>query len=237
MANDAGAIYTSPPTEELTMYGHLIRHNYVHHIYGFKNRGCNGAIYLDDMFPGTTMYGNVFFKVPRAAYIGGGRFCVIENNIFVDCTPSIHIDARGLGWASGSEKMLIGLLHDYPYTNELWNRKYPSLVNVLDDEPMTPKGNVVARNICWKGSWDEIEDKARPHVILEDNLVGEDPLFVDEDGEDFALRENSPALALGFKSIPVEEIGLFEDDLRASWPVAHHVREAGLAEDAGEKTW
>lgn len=238
MANDAGAIYTSPPTEELSMYGHVIRHNYVHHIYGFKNRGCNGAIYLDDMFPGTTITGNVFLKVPRAAFVGGGRYCTVENNIFVDCTPSLHIDARGMGWAGGGEKELIELLHRYPYQNELWRARYPSLVNILEDEPMVPKGNVVVRNIAWKGSWDEIEDKARPHVKLEDNLVGVDPLFVDEKGENFALRPESPAFRLGFKQIPVGDIGLHEDALRASWPVVHHVREGGLAAtEAKDKTW
>ena len=225
MANDAGAIYTSPPTEEFTMYGHTIRHNYVHHLYGFKNRGCNGAIYLDDFFPGTMMYGNIFYKVPRAAFIGGGRYNTIENNVFVDCTPSIHIDARGLGWAAGSEKELTKLLKDYPYTGELWSERFPTLVNILNDDPMVPKGNVVARNICWRGSWDEIEDKARPHVILKDNIVGVDPLFIDEERGDFQLRDDSPALKAGFERIPTEKIGLYNDELRASWPVKHSVRQ------------
>jgi hypothetical protein len=237
LANDAGAIYTSPPDpEEFTMYGHTIRHNYVHHLYGFKNRGCNGAIYLDDFFPGTTMYGNVFYKVPRAAFVGGGRYNVIENNIFVDCEPSVHIDARGLGWAAGSEKRLIELLLELPYQGPLWSERYPSLVNILDDEPMVPKGNIVARNISWKGRWDEIEDKARPHVTLEDNLVGVDPLFVDEENQNFALREDSPAYKLGFKPIPMDKIGLYNDELRASWPVEHEVREGEL-DEAKDKTW
>jgi hypothetical protein len=225
MANDAGAIYTSPPDEEFTMYGHAIRHNYVHHIYGYQNKGCNGAVYLDDFFPGTAIYGNLFYKVTRAAFIGGGRDNLIDNNIFVDCTPSVHVDARGLGWAAPAEKMLLDLLEKYPYKGELWSKKYPSLVKVLDDEPMVPKGNVVTRNICWKGTWDEIEDKARPHVTFRDNMVEKDPLFVDEANENFALRKESPAFELGFEPIPLEKIGLYDDALRASWPVIHRVRE------------
>jgi hypothetical protein len=236
MANDAGAIYTSPPYEEISMYGHIIRHNFVHHIYGFKNHGCNGAIYLDDFFPGTTMYGNVFYKVPRAAFIGGGRYNTVENNIFVECNPSVHIDARGLGWAADNEEKQRELIQHYPYQSEPWSSKYPSLVNVLEDEPMVPKGNVVARNICWNGSWDEVEDKARPHVKFEDNLVGVDPLFVDENQENFSLRKESPAFDRGFKPIPFDEIGIYEDKLRASWPVEHQVREGGL-NVAEDKTW
>lgn len=236
MANDAGAIYTSPPTEELTMYGHVIRHNYVHHIYGFKNRGCNGAVYLDDLFPGTEISGNVFYRVPRAAFIGGGRDCRIVNNVFVRCTPSIHIDARGLGWAAGSEGMLVDLLRRYPYDSEVWRRKYPTLANILEDEPMAPKRNLVACNISWRGSWDEIEEKARPEVTLEKNLVGVDPRFIDEDREDFRLRDDSPAFERGFEPIPFEEIGPYDDELRASWPLHHTVREGGL-ELPDEKTW
>ena len=224
MANDAGAIYTSPPTEELTMYGHVIRHNYVHHLYGFKNRGCNGAVYLDDLFPGTTIYGNVFQDVPRAAFIGGGRDNVIENNIFIDCTPSVHIDARGLGWAAGGEPQLMELLRQYPYDNELWRSRYPTLANIIEDDPMAPKRNTVARNICVRGAWDEIENKARGDVTMENNLVGEDPRFVDEAAGNFALRPDSPAFGLGFKPIPVDRIGLYEDELRASWPIEHRVR-------------
>ena len=38
-------------------------------------------------------------RSPRAAFIGGGRDSIVENNIFVDCEPAVHVDARALGWA------------------------------------------------------------------------------------------------------------------------------------------
>jgi hypothetical protein len=38
-------------------------------------------------------------RVTRAAFIGGGRDCTIANNVFVDCQPALHIDARAMGWA------------------------------------------------------------------------------------------------------------------------------------------
>jgi parallel beta-helix repeat protein len=44
------------------------------------------------------------------------------------------------------------------------------------------------------------------------------PLFVDAAADNYDLADNSPAFALGFKRIPVERIGLYPDDLRASWP-------------------
>jgi len=40
------------------------------------------GVYLDDCASGTTIFGNVFYKVTRAAFIGGGRDNTVENNIF-----------------------------------------------------------------------------------------------------------------------------------------------------------
>ena len=77
----------------------MIRYNYFHDITGFEGRGCMG-VYLDDLFCGTEIFGNVFYKVTPAAMIGGGRDSTIANNMFVDCVPAMHVDARGLGWAA-----------------------------------------------------------------------------------------------------------------------------------------
>ena len=54
-----------------------------------------------------------------------------------------------------------------------------------------------------------------------------DPMFVDPEHDDFRLQPDSPALKLGFKPIPVDQIGPYQDELRASWPIveAEGVRE------------
>ncbi len=220
-ANDAGAIYTQPGIDEdWTMRGHVLRHNFIHHIYGFQGRGCCG-VYLDDLFSSMHCYGNVFYQVPAAAFIGGGRDNLVENNLFIDCNPAIHVDARGLGWCAGIEPMLRERLQDIPYQQPPWSTRYPQLLTVLDDEPMAPKGNVFRRNVSWGGRWDDIEGQARPFIRFEQNLIGEDPRLVDPQQLDLRLRPDSPAWKIGFKPIVWEKIGLYQDDSRASWPVAH----------------
>ena len=223
-SNDAGAIYTG---RNWTMRGHVIRHNYLHHISGFEGRGCVG-VYLDDSFSSADIIGNVFYNVTRAAMIGGGRDCRIENNIFVDCVPAVHVDARAVGWASryakpGGGWRMQEKLAALPYQKPPWT-KYPHLANILDDEPCLPKYNTVARNIFVRGTWNGIRPKARPHVTVEDNLIDQDPRFVDAAEGNFQLRDDSPAYRIGFKRIPVEKIGLYDDERRASWPVTHEVR-------------
>jgi hypothetical protein len=225
-ANDAGAIYAG---RDWTTRGTDIRYNYIHHIYGNKGRGAVG-IYLDDMYSGTTIYANLFYRVPRAAFIGGGRDVTIENNIFVDCNPAVHVDARAVGWAhyhtdkwiiEGKEK---GTLAGIQYKEPPYSVRYPKLAGILNDEPAAPKGNIIVRNICKGGKWDEFDDKSRPLVTMRDNLINEDPRFVDADNQDYQLRDDSPAYRFGFKRIPIEKIGLYNDDKRASWPVSHVVR-------------
>jgi hypothetical protein len=206
------------------MRGTVIRHNYLHHINGFEGRGCVG-IYLDDMFCGTEIYGNVFYKVTRAAFIGGGRDCVVENNIFVDCQPALHIDARAMGWANYHVGTTMKeRLQAVPYQEPLWAERYPKLVGIWEDEPAAPKGNLVARNISQGGTWDGVRDEARSYVTFKDNLVDQEVGFSEESPKNFQLRDDSPAYQVGFKRIPIEKIGLYEDENRASWPVRHEVR-------------
>lgn len=214
-ANDAGAIYAG---RDWTWRGTVIRHNYLHDISGLSGNGCMG-VYLDDMLCGTEISGNIFRRVTRAAFIGGGRDNTIANNIFVDCKPAVHVDARAMNWASYhvNTTMKEGL-EAVPYQQAPWRDHYPNLPRILDDEPALPKGNVVARNICVGGEWEDIEDAARPLVKFEANLVGQDPRFMDAAHMDFRLRPDSPALKLGFQPIPAQEIGLYRDERRASWP-------------------
>ena len=234
-SNDAGAIYTG---RNWTMRGTVVRNNYMHHINGFKGRGCIG-VYLDDMFCGTEISGNLFYRVTRAAFIGGGRDCIVKNNLFVDCNPSLHIDARALGWARGLTNMWIkegrekGTLSGIAYKRAPFSQRYPELVNILEDEPAAPKGNRVFRNVSFGGKWDGVHGAARTYQTIEDNLVDQDPHFATPDrigkGKqprpmDFALKAESPAWTIGFEKLPLDQMGLYEDDDRASWPVIHTVR-------------
>ena len=165
------------------------------------------------MLCGTIIYGNVFYRVTRAAFIGGGRDNIVENNIFVECNPAVHVDARAMGWASYHvNTTMVERLNRVPYKKPPWSERYPELVNILEDEPAAPKGNRIIRNVCWRGKWLEIEGKAKPYVRFEENLIDQNPLFVDAEKMDFRLRPDSPAYKIGFKPIPFEKIGLYRSN-------------------------
>lgn len=63
-------------------------------------------------------------------------------------------------------------------------------------------------------NWDEWRQRGSDaHSILAD------PKFVDPANHDYRLEPDSPALALGFKPIPVEKIGPYRDEYRSVWPI------------------
>ncbi len=226
-SNDCGAIYAG---RDWTIRGHVIRYNYLHHLSGRAGRGCKG-IYLDDLFSSAIVRGNVFYQATYAVFLGGGRDNAIENNVFVDCPQALHVDARALGWcgphADGriKEAREKGTIRGIRFAEPPYSTRYPRLVGLLEEDPKSPVGNVVRRNIFWPGAgdalrraarrkepgdlwWEHIEAKIKPLVKLEGNLINEDPRFVDEKAGNFQLRADSPAWRLGFQRIPFDRIGL-----------------------------
>jgi hypothetical protein len=220
---DVGAIYAG---RDYTFQGNRIRYNFIHHT-GGVGMGSMG-IYMDDCVSGTEIFGNVFFKVQRAAFLGGGRDHQVINNIFVDCNHAVELDGRGLDqspvWREMVDKTMRQSLAEAPQA--LYRQRYPVLKG-LDryygppgGPPVTgasftgvpPENNVVARNLC-VGKWLNVYWHATAQMVrLEDNLTNAEPEFVRQPGDecraaDFALKPDSRAWKLGFQKIQLEKIG------------------------------
>lgn len=216
--DDAGAFYMG---RDWTWRGNVIRYNYFHHIGRFKGGVGVQSVYLDDWASGSTVFGNVFYRAGRGVLVGGGRDNTVENNVFVDCSPAVHVDSRGLGWAKsyfdGRDNTLVERLNAMPYKTPPWSTRYPELLKLYEDEPALAKGNRVVRNICVGGRWLDLLDGLTDKVVqVADNLVTADPHFIDAEHQDFQLKDDSPAYKLGFKRIPIDRIGLLKNEPRAS---------------------
>ena len=221
--HDAGAVYMG---RNWTCTGNMIRYNFIHHRGAF-GIGSSG-VYLDDGNAGNTIFGNVFFKGTWATVLGGSRNTTVENNIFIDCEPAVNVDDRA--YVHMGEKGTLNLtLAQIPYQQPPWSTHYPYLVNILGDEPGEPKYNVVTRNVRVGGTWTWLirrKDETKPPldqlIKIEDNWIDGDPGFVDAKNLNFNLRDDSPVYRKipGFQKIPFDQIGLYQDELRATWPIA-----------------
>lgn len=171
---DAGAIHTG---RDYTWRGNVIRFNYFHDLHGPGLFGVMG-VYLDDFMSGTTVYGNVFYKAGRAAFLGGGRDNLIENNIFIDCQASVHIDARGTTWAKnyfdGRYNILTERMKAVHYDQPPYSERYPELLSYYDDDPAVPKNNKVYRNVSFSKIWLDIEDGVDAELLdMKNNVIAD----------------------------------------------------------------
>ncbi len=214
---DAGALHTG---RNWTWRGNIIRYNYWHDL---KGPGLHGvaAVYLDDWGSGFHVYGNLFYKAGRATLIGGGRDNIVENNVYIDCLPSLHLDARGLGWAKyyfdGTYNTLFDTYGEMRADQPPYSTKYPALKNLLNDEPAECKNNQLINNLSQGGRWLDIYDfgvfKLNYQIIRgnvsadsiicrrrDPRLSGMDPYYLNIDwGEGFQhLRFDDPRLMTEF---------------------------------------
>ena len=219
---DVGVIYSG---RDWTFRGNVVRHNFIHHTIAPGQVGSMG-VYLDDSHSSTHVYGNVFYKNDYAAFIGGGHHNVIENNIFVDCRKSVHLDNRSRGWAHkyqtrGGDHRMYGKLEDVRHDQPPYSTRYPELARILDGDPHTPTGNRAVRNVCVRGGFLHTYPGADEVFEVRDNLVTQDdPGFVDAGSMDFALRTDSRVYTEipDFKPIPFADIGLRVDQYRLNLP-------------------
>ena len=187
---DVGAFYMG---RNWTMRGTRIAGNYFHHLGGFSGQGFTDAmgVYLDDAASGATVLQNVFYKAGRAVMIGGGRDNAVLNNCFIECSPSVHVDARGISWAKdhikkGGDWQMYELLDAVHFDKPPYSVRYPELAAILSNEPALPKGTKITGNIALGGKWTELQDglteatavmagntfkAANPYAALSDDLI------------------------------------------------------------------
>ncbi len=223
---DAGAFYMG---RDFTQRGNIVRHNYFHHL---RTGGLDGqtgftdvmAVYLDDCFSGVTVYGNIFIKAGRSVMIGGGRDNIVENNIIQEGAPAIHVDARAKGWAANFFDTkggwnILQALSEYNVSQPPYSVRYPQLAGLAKDDPAFPKGNRVEKNIIIGGKPFELQDNlTEAQAGVQNNLVLDRANFQTNDKGEITLKDTKQSEKIGFKPIPVRNIGLQKDEYRKTLP-------------------
>lgn len=212
--SDAGAIYSGRRWQNR---GNVIRYNYFHDIAQDVSNGGVHAVYLDDMHSSTAVYSNVFYQLSSVALYGGGRDNTFVNNLMIDCKTPFKMDARGASgtqqWDRLIEIMKTYLLVESPfYKNTLWAQKYPSLVNILEDEPNVPKYNILRGNVLYNTDELSISANVRKYSTVEGSLVLSDTKsFTNYTKKDFTLLENSEVFRKipDFQAAPFRKIGRY----------------------------
>jgi len=214
--SDVGVFYTG---RDWASRGNVVRWNYIHDVSNNAGHGSSG-IYLDDCDSGDTVVGNIVFGgVGRGVLLGGGRDNTIRGNIFIDQPIGIHVDnrgPRGITLDKPGSWNLLAKCEQVDYLSPLWQKRYPRLAAVMDNEPLMPVGNSIRSNIligCKKpwgisnGIKDEWLGRENNAVWALEDFPGLPPAASNEKLELTRL----PAIwakVEGFEPIPLEKIGL-----------------------------
>jgi hypothetical protein len=171
---DVGAIYTG---RDYTSRGTVVRYNYLHDLLGPGLIGVMG-VYLDDFTTGITITGNIFYKSGHAVMVGGGRENIIENNIFIECAPSVFVDARGTYMGrdcfSGKNGVLWQNVRMYNIKEPPYSIKYPQMVNIQEDEPWLPKYNKILNNVSFGGRFIDLYSGLDYNILtVKNNLIAD----------------------------------------------------------------
>ncbi|MBI5833942.1 MAG: right-handed parallel beta-helix repeat-containing protein [Armatimonadetes bacterium] len=176
------------------------------------------AIRFDDAISGMVVYGNVFIRSANgnfgAVQINSGRDNIMDNNLFVDCKQGVSG-----GWHAGNSCWVQMAQATPPaayINNPLYQERYPEMKTMLKP----PGINYLWRNVFYR-SGDMVRGNRAGYDLIENGEWPEaNPGFVNPEAGDYDLKAKSELLAkVGFKPIPIDEIGLYDDDFRASWPV------------------
>ena len=185
------------------------------------------GIRLDDFISSVLMTGNVFYRAAGGRFgaiqIHGGKDNITENNLFIDCKYAISFSPWG-------EKRWEERLAENWTQEVIRNRgvdltvpplstRYPDLADMKDHADR----NYIWRNAAVDCGAFAIRDRGVNQWL--DNVVfASDPGFANLAKRDFRLPADSPLYRrFGFRPIPFEHIGLYEDPYRATWPVKHDI--------------
>ncbi|KAL3858274.1 hypothetical protein ACJMK2_012870 [Sinanodonta woodiana] len=147
-SSDCGALMCG---RDWTARGVVIRYNYIHHTLRHVPGAANRGIMLDDQYSSVIIEYNVFYDNMVHVNIGGGRDNIVRYNIFYNATAyAMQIDSRGINHVF--DKDLLPRLKAVPYTNQLWQSKYPELAIIDSMHKEFPEGNQIHHNVVYQGN-------------------------------------------------------------------------------------
>lgn len=224
-------VYESDDQSGIDMFGdpvirgNVLRYNFWHHIGSGQNVAGQAGIRLDDMISGVWIYGNVFYRAAGGHFGGlqihGGKDNIADNNLFIACKQAVSFSQWGesrwqervAAWLEAAKKR--GLDVGRPPFSE----RFPE----LGDLASNPDRNFLFRNLVISCGDFAVRDRG-VNVYWDNHAYSGDVGFVSPKTQQFGLRSDSPIFGrFVFRPIPFEEIGLYQDEFRASWPVHHQV--------------
>ena len=232
--DDAGMIYMS--SYDWSYRGSVCEYNCIFMAGKQPLSSHVNGIYMDGWTSGVTVRGNIVNRASKGIYMSGGNDNVVVDNLVVNC--QLGIDLSSLGADSFAKAAPLQGENSFLYKKllakrgmietELWRTRYPRLIDLL-----TMTNKVDAHNAYWYKCTNNVmcattglrvgnAKKVLPTHFMKDNQEFEgDPGFVDYEGFNWELREDSPARKVLPSGTRFAEMGLYDSPWRFSPAVKH----------------
>jgi parallel beta-helix repeat protein len=198
----------------------IIRYNRVHDGVGFSSlMGLpmfdSRGIYIDGFSSGYTITHNLCYRNSASGgiFIQGGHDIRISNNISVDNGGPQYLHTNFMENGANNEFSRNILCTANPRVALMWIYKGGEKVTRFDNNLYShPTGDLCYPVVGSFTSWQALGQDA--HSALGD------PGFVNPQADDYSLKPDSPALALGFEPIDTSKIGLLRPRCQCHSPRA-----------------
>jgi hypothetical protein len=204
-----------------TYRGDVFRWNWWHHIGNWHGTGeqssCGHAgIRLDDAICGVLLYGNIFQKCSAGGHgfggvqIHGGKENVVDANVFVDNTAAISFSPWGeQRWL----QFIRGALDKGGIDRDFYVSRYPDLARLAEAHDR----NHVWRNVVCRCETFLLRNRVE-HDLIANWIVPEEHAAAAAGPKTLAGTDSPACETIGFRPIPIEEIGLYSDGFRSTLP-------------------
>ncbi|NLN92811.1 MAG: right-handed parallel beta-helix repeat-containing protein [Candidatus Hydrogenedens sp.] len=208
--------------------------NHIHNL-GKGQLSDMGGIYTLGVSPGTELCNNYIHDILSNGNISGGwGLYTDEGSTYILLRDNVICNTRTGGFHQhyGRENQVVNNIFAFSQRDQLIRSREEEHVSFFFEKNIVyfkeggllgstwKNGNYVLNDNCyWDASGREIRFKDQSFAEWQkggqdkDSVIA-DPLFVDVEGRDFTLAEDSPALALGFEPIDLSLSGLYGD---AEW--------------------
>jgi len=241
---ELGAMYIYGERTALMNRGTVIRNNFFHHVSTHSSpnltHGLN-AIHIDAMNSGLVIEKNIFYRVPTGiSSTFPGNY--LNNNIFIDGegtgigqSDRSYIFCKDLNIDAGPNLQTMSHLavyHKMFRTKQPpWSYRYPPIFELIKHEPAgwgKIQGSIIERNMNTGGRFVSFSSDTKETTLFRNNWDGQDPMFRNKEKMDFTLRPGAPVFGItGCDPVKADKTGVYEDGLRASWPIKRTAQDIG----------
>jgi len=230
--HDIGAVDGVNRGGSYGMYYHafnsIVEYNEIYHNSGY-------GIHMYQCCPsanggnGNTFRNNLIYDNGRSGmlFASGGYSNIAYNNI---------IYSNGITAGDGDTGIIVGgygtpSTNNKVYNNTIYNNAGPGIV--LGSPYSGPSNTIVQNNILYQNATDSVMQANDSGSVIDHNLIGTDPRFVNAVGADFHLQASSPAIDAGVMmpglayTGATPDLGALESGASAQLPAPTNLRLVG----------